>query len=88
MPPSDSVFTHTPEALISMGTLSLNNWNDIADGTPSAEHVKLTTSFRQDLFAVAFVLNGTFSGGSRMELKHTLRKYHLKGNNYCCFSSI
>ena len=67
MPPSDSVFTHTPEALISMGTLSLNNWNDIADGTPSAEHVKLTASFRQDLFAVAFVLNRTFSGGSRME---------------------
>ena len=67
MPPSDSVFTHTPEALISIGTLSLNNWNDVADGTASAEHVKLTTSFRQDLFAVAFILNRTLSGGSRME---------------------
>ena len=67
MPSSDSVFTHTPEALISMGTLSLNNWNDIADGTALAEQVKFTTSFRQDLFAVAFVLNRTLSGGSRME---------------------
>ena len=43
-PPSDSVLTHIPEALISMGTLSLNNWNDVADGTASAEQVKLTTS--------------------------------------------
>ena len=67
MPPSGSVLTHIPELFISMGTLSLNNWNDIADGTASAEQVKLTTSLRQALFAVAFVLNTTFSGGSRME---------------------
>ena len=32
IPPSDSVLTHFPELLISMGTLSLNNWNGIADG--------------------------------------------------------
>ena len=67
MPPSDSVLTHIPEALFSMGTLSLNHWNDIADGTASAEQVKLTTSLRQALFVVAFVVNSTFSGGSIME---------------------
>ena len=67
MPPSDSVLTHIPEALFSMGTLSLNNWNDIADGTALAEQVKLTTSLRQALFVVAFVVNSTLSGGSTME---------------------